>query len=121
MSNRSPRKSKLTISLSREEMADVCEKISRAGMSRSEAGRLLLLGASLPEMQRVGLDPSAVEAYRALAPLQSNLNQIAAAMNQLRPTTLPTRDLLAIQKNVSSTYKLVARLRQELITTGARP
>jgi len=112
----------ITISgmLNRAEFASVMEKINASNMRRSEAVRLLLLNAKLPEKIYGGVDVSASAAYVNLQPLQSNLNQIAHWLNKTQAANVTAETLKKINQNVVATYKLVRELRQQILTTGAQ-
>lgn len=110
-----PRKFKLTASLSGDEFARATASISAAGLSRSEALRLLVLGAEFPEFQRMGLDPNASAAYANLAPLQSNLNQIAHWFNRVQPLEIDRETTVKIARNIEITYTAVKALRREIL------
>lgn len=92
------------------------EKISASGLTRAAAVRMLLLHERLPQTVYGGVDITASQVYAELAPLQSNLNQIAGWLNKARPTEIPKDVIKSIHQNVQITYALVQKLRAEILT-----
>lgn len=113
-----PRKFIVSGKLNRAEHAQVMSKIRDAGLTRSEAVRLLLLNDRLPEKVFGGIDITSSEAYANLQPLQSNINQIAHWLNKVRPTNIDAETLTRINKNVVVVGKLLQEIRHRILTTG---
>src|SRR5690606_8535190 len=76
-----PRIFTVSAKLNSTELDFVLDRVRSSGLSRSEAFRLLLLHEQLPQVIHKGIDVNASAAYQNLQPLQSNLNQIAHALN----------------------------------------
>lgn len=111
-----PRKISITGKFTRAEFQQVMEKISASGLTRAAAVRMLLLHERLPQTVYGGIDITASQVYAELAPLQSNLNQIAGWLNKTRPTEIPRETIKSIHQNVQTTYALVQKLRAEILT-----
>lgn len=113
-----PRVVRVSAALTEIEAQHVFAKIQASGLTKSEAIRLLLLGEPLPEMRRVGFDPAALSGYAHLAPLASNLNQIARWFNKARPEQMTMDQARTAHKNIERTYAIVQKFRQELLHAG---
>ncbi len=114
-----PRKISITGKFSRTEFQQVMEKIRASGLTRAAAVRMLLLHEQLPKVVHGGVDVTASQAYAELQPLQSNLNQIAAWLNRVRPTEITKEQAKSIHQNTTAVYGLVQKLRAEILTHKA--
>lgn len=109
-----PRLCKIAGKFSEAEYVEVCSKIAGAGLTKSEAVRLLLLGEPFP----VRLAPELGELYAKLQPLQSNLNQIARWMNTTQVDGMSAQNAHTLAQNIERTYKLIRRFRDQLLAAG---
>ncbi|TEA79488.1 hypothetical protein [Allopusillimonas ginsengisoli] len=114
-----PRDKFLKVRLSANELKTLDHRLTQSGYTRSEAVRLLVLHERLPEKIHAGLDVSASQAYVKLQPLQSNLNQIAAHLNRVKPLEMSRSDLETIYKNTRVCESLLRKLRAEILTKSA--
>lgn len=110
-----PRVIVLSTKVNKEEFGTVMQRMAETGLKRSEALRLLILHEHLPKKIMGGLDITASEAYQRLQPLQSNLNQIAHALNAERLSQIPPQGAQALLALIRKIEKEVKVLRQEVI------
>ena len=110
-----PRRYTLSTKVNKSELATVRARLATSKLGQSEALRLLILNERLPERVHVGIDITAMTAYRNLQPLQSNLNQIAHELNADRTRQIPVegaRALLSLVRKIEAEVKAV---RQDVI------
>lgn len=114
-----PRKITVSTRVNREEFARVMQRMRDTNLTRSEALRLLLLNEHLPQKIAGGIDITVSQAYQKLQPLQSNLNQIAHALNGDRTSQINPDGLKAFVALIRKIEAEVKEIRQEIIQKKA--
>jgi len=106
--------------LSDEDKALVDEHLARCGFNKAQALRLLLLSdlrnQKLPTRIPHGINVDSQKIYTYLAPMQSNLNQIARHLNANRTHKISTESLLTVQKTIKTTLEAVKQIRHAVFT-----